>query len=95
MAVLGLFPVDFVIFWGFGGGEVRTGFGLFRGNVWGRFPLWMSAGSFYYLCAWISRDILGCLEWQGIVAFSRCGSCLICVIVVLFPLVVSFSINWF
>ena len=33
MAVLGLFPVDFVIFWGFGGGEVQTGFGLFRSNV--------------------------------------------------------------
>ena len=40
-------------------------------------------------------DVLGCLGWQDIAAFSGCGSCLICVIVVLFPLVVSFSINWF
>ena len=29
MAVLVLFPVDFVIFWGFGGGEVQTGFVYF------------------------------------------------------------------
>ena len=33
------------------------GFGLFRSNIWGRFPLWMSAGLFYYLCAGISGDI--------------------------------------
>ena len=51
MAILVLFPVDFVIFWGFGGGEVQTEFVLFRGYVRGRFPLWMSAGSFYYLRA--------------------------------------------
>ena len=57
MAVLRLFPVDFVIFWGFGGGEVQTEFCLFRSNVRGHFPLWMSAGLFYYLCAWISEDI--------------------------------------
>ena len=57
MAVLVLFPVDFVIFWGFGGGEVQKGFGLFWSNVRGRFPLWMSSGLFYYLCGWIFKDV--------------------------------------
>ena len=36
MAVLVLFPVDFVIFWGFGGGEVQAGFvylGVMFGDV--------------------------------------------------------------
>ena len=98
MAVLGLFPVDFVIFWGFGGGEVQTEFGLFWSNVQGCFPLWMSSGLFYYLCAWISGDIyyltfLGVLDGRVLWPFQ--GVDLICIIVVLFPLVVSFSINWF
>ena len=38
MAVLVLFPVDFVIFWGFGGGEVQTGFVYFGVTFGDVFP---------------------------------------------------------
>ena len=72
MAVLVLFPVDFVIFWGFGGGEVQTGFvyfGVTFGDVVDVF--WI-----VLLSLWL--DIWGCfLGWQGILAFSERGSCLL------------------